>query len=118
MIVLCIVLCGHGCDVNSYIFCSHHSPESLEQIHKTQELRAKDQALIVQLFLALWFAIISHSDVVCYFMVFLCQIKSASILSLPLPLMVFLWGTLTIPRPSKTFWVTMITYTEVHAIYS
>ncbi|XP_046404278.1 piezo-type mechanosensitive ion channel component isoform X3 [Ischnura elegans] len=65
------------------------------------------------LLLALWYAIISHSELVCYFTVFLHQIKSASLLSIPLPLMVFLWGTLSVPRPSKTFWVTIIAYTEV-----
>jgi len=95
------------------IFFSHQPPVSLEQMDESQELSAKDQAPIVRLVLALWFAIISHSDLVCYFMVFLYKIKSATILSLPLPLMVFLWGTLTIPRPTRTFWVTMIAYTEV-----
>ncbi|PSN54799.1 hypothetical protein C0J52_01988 [Blattella germanica] len=95
---------------------SQQPPVSLEQMDETQELSAQDQAPIVRLVLALWFAVISHSDLVCYFMVFLYQIKSATILSLPLPLMVFLWGTLTIPRPTKTFWVTMIAYTEVIVI--
>lgn len=63
--------------------------------------------------MAIWFVILSNTDLVCYFMVFINQINSASLLALPLPFMVFCWGTLTIPRPSKTFWVTLIAYTQV-----
>ncbi|XP_049832005.1 piezo-type mechanosensitive ion channel component isoform X1 [Schistocerca gregaria] len=87
-------------------------PPSVEEMDQ-QELSPSDQPPIVRLFLALWFAIISHSELVCYFVVFLQQVKSPTILSLPLPLMVFLWGTLSVPRPTKTFWVTLIAYTEV-----
>ncbi|CAL8113936.1 unnamed protein product [Orchesella dallaii] len=65
---------------------------------------------------SVWYVIISHSDLVCYFVVFLNQIKSSSILSLPLPLMVLLWGTLSVPRPTKTFWVTIIAYTEAMVV--
>lgn len=89
------------------------SSEKLEELEERQELNASNQPQLMRLVLALWFAIISHSDLVCYFMIFLHQIKSATILSLPLPLMVFLWGTLTVPRPTKNFWVTLIAYTEV-----
>lgn len=101
---------------NNLIF-ANYSAEKLEELEEQQELNASNQPQLMRLVLAVWFAIISHSDLVCYFMIFLHQIKSATILSLPLPLMVFLWGTLTVPRPTKNFWVTLIAYTEVSLIY-
>lgn len=77
------------------------------------ELSSYDQPTIIRFALSLWFIILNHSDILCYFVIFLNQIKSATLLSLPLPLLVFLWGTLTVPRPSKNFWVTIIAYTQV-----
>ncbi|XP_061162541.1 piezo-type mechanosensitive ion channel component 2-like [Saccostrea echinata] len=64
------------------------------------------------LFEATYYAVVSRSELVCYFLMILNQILYCSLLSLPLPLMVFLWGMLSVPRPSKTFWITAITYTE------
>ncbi|KAI5736134.1 hypothetical protein M8J76_000319 [Diaphorina citri] len=85
----------------------------IEELEHKQDLHSSTQPPFARLVLALWYAIISHSELVCYFMVFVHQIKTATILSLPLPMMVFLWGTLTVPRPTKTFWVTLIAYTEI-----
>ncbi|XP_014483161.1 PREDICTED: piezo-type mechanosensitive ion channel component isoform X3 [Dinoponera quadriceps] len=81
-----------------------------------RELSEVDQPPIIQLAASIWFGILAHSSLLCYFMVFLHQIMHASVLSTPLPLMVFLWGSLTIPRPSKTFWVTLIAYIEATVI--
>ncbi|XP_076270339.1 piezo type mechanosensitive ion channel component isoform X8 [Rhynchophorus ferrugineus] len=77
------------------------------------EMSSDDQPPIVKLLLAIWYVIMSRSEWLCYFAIFLNQAKRATFLSLPLPLMVFFWGSLTIPRPSKTFWVTIIAYTEL-----
>lgn len=79
----------------------------------TEEMSSYDQPTIIRLVLAIWYIIMSRSEILCYFIIFLNQIKNATFLSLPLPLMVFFWGALTIPRPSKTFWITIIAYTEV-----
>ncbi|XP_011063266.1 PREDICTED: piezo-type mechanosensitive ion channel component 1 isoform X2 [Acromyrmex echinatior] len=87
-----------------------------EQEEEIGELSEVDQPPIVQLAASIWFGILAHSSILCYFMVFIHQIKNASVLSTPLPLMVFLWGSLTIPRPSKTFWITMIAYVEAIVI--
>lgn len=67
---------------------------------------------VYRLLEATYYALVSRSELVCYFLMILNQILYCSLLSLPLPLMVFLWGMLSVPRPSKMFWITAITYTE------
>lgn len=95
---------------------SKSSPMSMQAFEEVEELDKNSQPPIVRLLMAVWYVVLSHSELVCYFIIFLHQIRSPTILSLPLPLMVFLWGTLTVPRPSKTFWVTIIAYTEIVVI--
>lgn len=70
-------------------------------------------SILTEFFQSLWFALISNTDLICYALVFMNMVASQSLLALPMPLMVFLWGTLTVPRPSKTFWISLIAYTEV-----
>lgn len=43
---------------------------------------------------------------------FFKQIISANVLSIAFPLSIFLWGTLTFPRPTKAFWILIIAYTQ------
>ncbi|XP_067624224.1 piezo-type mechanosensitive ion channel component isoform X3 [Eurosta solidaginis] len=84
-----------------------HSLDMLEE-----DFTAREHNIIIEFLISLWYAILSNTDIVCYLVVFINQVVNASIISLPLPLMVFLWGTLSLPRPTKTFWVTLIAYTQ------
>nr|CAH7742358.1 unnamed protein product [Callosobruchus chinensis] len=79
---------------------------------EVEELSQYDQPTIVRLLLAIWYIVMSRSEILCYSVIFLNQMKTSTLITLPLPMMVFFWGSLTIPRPSKTFWVTIIAYTE------
>ncbi|KAK3085436.1 hypothetical protein FSP39_003276 [Pinctada imbricata] len=81
-------------------------------LHKKKEKFEKSKPKIFQLLEATYYVIVARSEFVCYFLMILNVIVYASLLSLPLPLMVFLWAMLSVPRPSKTFWITVITYTE------
>lgn len=67
----------------------------------------------LKLVFALYNTMVSKSEMLCYFVIILNHIVSASFLSLILPILIFLWAMLSVPRPSKRFWMTAIIYTEV-----
>ena len=62
---------------------------------------------------ALYYALLANTDLLCYALMFVNHIYYASMLSIPLPFFVILWGMLSIPRPTKRFWITIITYVEL-----
>ncbi|KAI6204017.1 Piezo-type mechanosensitive ion channel component 2 [Aphelenchoides besseyi] len=55
----------------------------------------------------------AYTHVLCYICACIAHAYCGGLLTAPLPLMVFFWGTLSSPRPPKIFWVVMITYTEL-----
>ncbi|KAF7643979.1 hypothetical protein LDENG_00230120 [Lucifuga dentata] len=82
------------------------------------ELEASDrfysnQPQLLQLCYALYNILVARSETVCYLVIVVNHMVSASCLTLVLPVLVFLWAMLSVPRPSKTFWMTAIIYTEV-----
>ncbi|XP_015678166.1 piezo-type mechanosensitive ion channel component 2-like [Protobothrops mucrosquamatus] len=62
---------------------------------------------------ALYHVMVSTSEILCYFVIIVNHMVSASILTLVLPILIFLWPMLSIPRPTKFFWMTAIIYTEI-----
>ncbi|XP_066575227.1 piezo-type mechanosensitive ion channel component 2 isoform X2 [Amia ocellicauda] len=73
----------------------------------------KSQPQILQLVYALYNMLVAHSEMVCYFVIILNNMISASTVTLVLPILIFLWAMLSVPRPSKRFWMAAIVYTEV-----
>lgn len=53
----------------------------------------------------------SRSELICYSAMIINHLTSGALLSMPLPLSIFLWATLS-SRPSRNYWITVLTYTE------
>ncbi|XP_072008358.1 piezo-type mechanosensitive ion channel component 2 isoform X9 [Engystomops pustulosus] len=71
------------------------------------------QPRLLQLIYALYNTLVARSEMVCYFVIILNHMISASMITLILPILIFLWAMLSVPRPSKRFWMAAIVYTEV-----
>uniref|UniRef100_A0AAZ3P3B8 Piezo-type mechanosensitive ion channel component n=1 Tax=Oncorhynchus tshawytscha TaxID=74940 RepID=A0AAZ3P3B8_ONCTS len=82
------------------------------------EIEASDQFFQslprhLRLVFALYNTMVSKSEMLCYFVIILNHMVSASLLSLILPILIFLWAMLSVPRPTKRFWMAAIIYTEL-----
>ncbi|XP_061775602.1 piezo-type mechanosensitive ion channel component 2 isoform X2 [Nerophis ophidion] len=73
----------------------------------------KCQPLVLQLCYALYNMLVAHSEMVCYLVIIINNMVSANFATLVLPVTIFLWAMLSVPRPSKRYWMTAIVYTEV-----
>ncbi|KAK5645923.1 hypothetical protein RI129_004387 [Pyrocoelia pectoralis] len=61
------------------------------------KIPSEEQPPIIKLLLAIWYIILSHSHILCFFIIFLNQMESASYLTLPLPMMV-LFGAIVLVK--------------------
>uniref|UniRef100_UPI00358E235D piezo-type mechanosensitive ion channel component 2-like n=1 Tax=Myxine glutinosa TaxID=7769 RepID=UPI00358E235D len=71
------------------------------------------QPRVLRLLFSMYATLAARSEMLCYFVIILNHINTATALTLVLPVLIFLWAMLSIPRPSKHFWMTAIVYTEV-----
>ncbi|XP_060896547.1 piezo-type mechanosensitive ion channel component 1 isoform X3 [Labrus mixtus] len=87
----------------------------IEELEQSREFYT-DQNRLLKLLFSLYHLLAANSELVCYFIIVLNNGVSASVISLALPILVFLWAMLSVPRPTKRFWMTAIVYTEVMVV--
>ncbi|KAG7468581.1 hypothetical protein MATL_G00144490 [Megalops atlanticus] len=87
----------------------------VEELVQSRQFYASQNRALKLLF-ALYNLLAANSELVCYFIIVLNNMVTASVISLVLPILVFLWAMMAVPRPTKRFWMTAIVYTEVMVV--
>ncbi|XP_030767899.1 piezo-type mechanosensitive ion channel component-like [Sitophilus oryzae] len=67
-------------------------------------------SIYTKLVRAFLFTLLHYSEWLCYTCIIARHVYRSDFISLPLLIMVFCWGSLTMPKPSKTFWIVVIAY--------
>ncbi len=80
-------------------------------VQRSEPIDLPERSRFYRLFDSLFYFIMSRSEILCYSAMIINHLTSGAILSLPLPLSIFLWATLS-ARPSRNYWITVLTYTE------
>ncbi|XP_050303475.1 piezo-type mechanosensitive ion channel component-like isoform X2 [Anthonomus grandis grandis] len=82
--------------------------EDVENEKKKGKFKSEEilpQTIYLKLFKSIWYLIMSHTEWLCYCLIIINQAIGNTFLSLPQALMVFCWGSMSVPLPSKTFWI-------------
>uniref|UniRef100_A0A673WY92 Piezo type mechanosensitive ion channel component 1 (Er blood group) n=1 Tax=Salmo trutta TaxID=8032 RepID=A0A673WY92_SALTR len=87
----------------------------VEELVQSREFYSSQNRLL-KLQFALYNLLAANSELVCYFIIVLNNMVTASVISVVLPILIFLWAMLAVPRPTKKFWMTAIVYTEVMVV--
>ncbi len=86
--------------------------ELIESYEDELEVRVKQYSTRPRrLLVALYYMFLSHSDYLVWFLLILNIILNGSVLSLFYAVLIFGWGLLSIPWPTKRFWICLILYT-------
>ena len=64
----------------------------------------------LQFVIAFYYAALANTEYICYFLIVINVIVNGSVLSLIYAALMFLWGLLSIPWPTKRFWLTLMFY--------
>ena len=110
---------GVGFDMRGDVLIEElHIAPSGEQEQKIEEFEAelgekakKYAKRPRRLLYALYYGFLSHSEYIAYFLIILNAILNGSVLSMVYIFLLFVWGLLSIPWPTKRFWLTVIFYT-------
>lgn len=86
-----------------------YRPEPDEE--SSQPVELDERSRLYRLFDSLFYFTMSRSELLCYSAMVINHLTTGAILSMLLPLSIFLWAMLS-SRPSRKYWITVITYTE------
>ncbi|XP_066141198.1 piezo-type mechanosensitive ion channel component-like [Euwallacea fornicatus] len=75
-----------------------------------------EYSIYIKLPRACWYLLMAYSESLCYLTILVYQIMGSTFISLPILLMTFCWGALTVPKPSKTYWIINIAYVLIMAL--
>ncbi|PIK46945.1 putative piezo-type mechanosensitive ion channel component 2 isoform X3, partial [Apostichopus japonicus] len=102
-----------------FLFKSTERKEEVASVTATSSTTKFERSMIrpLRLLYALFYAIISHSEILCFFLIIINHIVRANLLSMPLVIALFLWALLCIPRPTRRFWIFILTYEMVIVMY-
>ncbi|CAF3646268.1 unnamed protein product [Rotaria sordida] len=88
-----------------------HLNQNVHVRNISQSSDLSQRSRLYRLFDSLFYFAMSRSELLCYSTMVLNHLTSGTLLSMPLPLSIFLWATLS-HRPSRNYWITVLTYTE------